>query len=303
MVEDLVVQFGHVPMATAPTTAEVGAWVRDLAALGPLREHAPERRGKPCGPWAVHNYVTALQAVYREAASRNVIAAVPFVAPRWEKPTKKARALWPPAMIAAVLRVAKHGAPKDGRTPALAPDPVLYRMIRLVQLTGCRPVETLRLRWDVDVSDVPRALRLRSKKRERFVPVEGDLAALLDEIPRVNGCQWLFPAERYKEPRPFSCWPKARWRAVCARAGVPRTIYDLRHGFITEAVARGVSTDLIAEYVGNSVTTIEAHYSHLKPAHLRGVAPAHAPSESSDSTAGATAGGAGRAKKKARKPS
>ena len=45
----------------------------------------------------------------------------------------------------------------------------------------------------------------------------------------------------------------------------PRTLYSLRHTYITWQLLNGQTMDVIAKQCGTSVTMIEQHYSHVKP--------------------------------------
>jgi integrase len=45
----------------------------------------------------------------------------------------------------------------------------------------------------------------------------------------------------------------------------PRTLYSLRHTYITWQLLAGTSMDVIARQCGTSAAMIEQHYSHVKP--------------------------------------
>jgi integrase len=52
-----------------------------------------------------------------------------------------------------------------------------------------------------------------------------------------------------------------RFERLC---GIPRfSLYALRHSYIVEALERGLSSDIIAELVGNTAKTISRYYNHL----------------------------------------
>jgi integrase len=52
-----------------------------------------------------------------------------------------------------------------------------------------------------------------------------------------------------------------RFEAGCK---IPRfSLYSVRHAYITEALERGMSSDIVAELVGNTPKTISRYYSHL----------------------------------------
>lgn len=55
-----------------------------------------------------------------------------------------------------------------------------------------------------------------------------------------------------------------RMHFATRKLGIPRVVpYDYRHSFITDALAKGLSANLIGELVGNSPIVIARNYSHL----------------------------------------
>lgn len=51
---------------------------------------------------------------------------------------------------------------------------------------------------------------------------------------------------------------------LCQKLGIPpMSAYSYRHALITEALAKGMTADIVAELVGNSAVTIARNYSHL----------------------------------------
>jgi integrase len=55
-----------------------------------------------------------------------------------------------------------------------------------------------------------------------------------------------------------------RIRRFEARLDIPRfSLYSYRHSYITDALERGLSSDIVAELVGNTPKTIARYYSHL----------------------------------------
>src|SRR5262245_16293066 len=54
-------------------------------------------------------------------------------------------------------------------------------------------------------------------------------------------------------------------RRLEAKLGMPRwNFYSLRKSYITEALEKGLSSDIVAELCGSSVKTIEKHYNFLE---------------------------------------
>jgi integrase len=55
-----------------------------------------------------------------------------------------------------------------------------------------------------------------------------------------------------------------RLRRIEKRLGIPRfSLYSYRHSYIVDALERGLSSDIIAELVGNTAKTISRYYNHL----------------------------------------
>jgi integrase len=54
------------------------------------------------------------------------------------------------------------------------------------------------------------------------------------------------------------------WHPALEAAGLPpRRVYDLRHGFASNALAAGISLYELSRYMGASVRVLEMHYAHL----------------------------------------
>jgi integrase len=148
----------------------------------------------------------------------------------------------------------------------------MWYLARFLMMTGCRPVAALRFQWS-DVREIPvHCFDLFGKDwRKRTLPVNDDLAALLEEIPRIGTHVFCVENGRTRGGR-YAVWPQRRWERVCHAAGLPSTANTLRHTFITEAVAAGLPMAKVAKWCGNSVRVIEARYSHLAPDHLKDIA-------------------------------
>ncbi len=55
------------------------------------------------------------------------------------------------------------------------------------------------------------------------------------------------------------------WEGALSRAGITRRIrpYDLRHNFITQALADGADLKALSEIVGSRPETLMRHYQHV----------------------------------------
>lgn len=242
----------------AVTTPVVTAWQRRMATEGAPRKSGT--RGRPLGVEARNDYLVALQAIFRIARDTGYIDAQPFTNRAAPVRMNADRAIWTRAMRKRLLDVAQ------------VHDIDVYRLARFLLLTGCRPIEALRLKW-TDIEEVPhRRLRLTGKGfRMRKLPLDGELGAFIDSVPVLGDA--VFGVSRGpRKGQAFRYWPQARWERMCSKAKVPSAAYDLRHTFITEMVAAGVPLAKVALWCGNSVRVIEARYSHLAPDHLNEIA-------------------------------
>lgn len=238
----------------AVTTSIVTAWLHRLRTQGAPRKDGS--RGKPLGDEAVNDYVVTLRAIYRVARHNDAIDTVPFANASARIVLDTDRVSWTRSMRTRLLETAE------------TEDPGMWRLARFLMLTGCRPIEALRLRCR-HIEEIPRRrLTITGKGfRRRHLPLDGELAAFIDSIEHSGDA--IFGVERgARTGEAFKYWPQRRWERVCAKADVPSVAYDLRHTFITEMVAAGAPLAKVARWCGNSVRVIEERYSHLAPDHL-----------------------------------
>lgn len=141
----------------------------------------------------------------------------------------------------------------------------LRELVTALLLTGIRPGELAAC----DVADFDKAagiLNVRISKTEaRTVPlstaaIEHFKAATKDRI----GATPLIPDAFGKR------WNKDAWKkpfkAAVLAAGLPdkTVIYTLRHCAITELIAGGMDSHLVAKIAGTSTAMIDANYGHLR---------------------------------------
>lgn len=245
----LMADLGHLRPAEL-TTPVMTAWLSGLAA-----------RGLALG--TVRQAASAVGAVYRYGLRTGKVTARPYevhLPPGMTPPDEVAT--WDPHEIAALLETAQRL------------DIHVWRLLRFLHLTGCRPIEALRVRW-ADVRDLPPpgtvelwdAKGQRGQRRRRRLPLSGELGAFVRDLERIG--THVFTNSR---GRPWSEWPFKRWDAVRQAAGVEGHVYQFRHTFITERLRERVDVFRLAEWCGTSVQMIQKTYAHLLPQDLGEVA-------------------------------
>lgn len=260
------------------TTPVVNEWLELLQTDGaPLKKGG---RGRPLelGSAALNDYLVTLKAIFRVAVENHYIDQVPFRNKLAPIDLATDREAWSPAMKQRLLRVASEH------------DPGMHRLAEFLILTGCRPVEALRLRWE-HVQEVPSPTITITGKGLRFrkLPLIGELAEFFRRLPKQG--EAVFPVENGETAgERYKFWPQKRWERICELAKVPSVAYDLRHTFITEMVVKGVPLPMIAKWAGNSVRVIEERYSHLSPEYLAEVA-SHVAPQGAGTLLGGTSGG------------
>lgn len=160
--------------------------------------------------------------------------------------------------------------------------------VEFLFLTGCRPSEAVGLRWgdiNSDCSQVSfngaivqimgKLQRTKGSKnnRSRKLNCSTRLTELLTSIKPSN-CSpetLVFPSPKGKTIR-YDDFSRRAWnKVVNPLINRETTPYSCRDTFITEQIAKGVPTAVVAKWVDNSVAMIEKHYldsaglEHLRP--------------------------------------
>jgi integrase len=146
-------------------------------------------------------------------------------------------------------------------------DPFAVAAIRFLSLSGCRKGEALNLKWEqVDFQRGVLCLS-DSKVGARDVPVGYPALKLLLALPRVEKNPYVFPGRTLGKP---IVGLQKVWERVRAIAGFnDLRLHDLRHGFASVGVNRGVSLTLLQGLLGHSSPTTTSRYAHLQTDPMR----------------------------------
>ena len=131
-------------------------------------------------------------------------------------------------------------------------------IIRLLLYTGARRGEIVGLTW----SEVqPQRLHLAdSKTGPKLVYLNPQAAAVLADVPRRDGCPYVFPNARGTGPRnvdPY--WVNARREAALMDV----RLHDLRHSFASTAIMISIPLATIGRLLGHALPETTARYAHL----------------------------------------
>lgn len=165
---------------------------------------------------------------------------------------------------------------------------LLYDYVMIVANSGMRPgTETYNLKWS-DISfgykNKKRFIKMKVKGKtgERVIVVRDNTKIFLKNIAsRFNDLKDLSWKDLFKQDEyvfrlidgtrsegsmmnPFKRCLKS-CELLKDSQGKVRTLYSLRHSYITWGLLDGISIHLLAKQCGTSVAMIERHYSHVIP--------------------------------------
>jgi integrase len=149
------------------------------------------------------------------------------------------------------------------------PNPYIKTAFLVALLTGARRGEILAMRWD-DL-DLERAIwRIPHTKAQRphWLPLPQPIVALLQALPRFQGCSYVFPG---RDGNGHLVNIAKAWTRIRARAGLTDVrIHDLRRTLGSWLAASGASLPLIGKALNHSQVSTTAIYArlHLDPVRI-----------------------------------
>jgi integrase len=141
-------------------------------------------------------------------------------------------------------------------------NPILRYIIAGLLLTGARKRELLDAKWqDFDLENRIWTVEFNKTGRTRYIPISDGMMRLLQEVPKHEGCDWVFPNPKTLKPYVsiFSSWNTAR-----KKAGLPEVrIHDLRHSFASFLINSGRSLYEVQKILGHTQVKTTQRYAHL----------------------------------------
>lgn len=136
-------------------------------------------------------------------------------------------------------------------------------IMRLWALTGCRRDEIAALKWhEIDFDKA--CLVLEDSKTGRSIrPLAHAALAVLKSQTRVEGCEYVFPAEDGRET--FYQGTKRHWVKVVKLANLPGvTPHTLRHTIGSAAVSTGETLAMTGALLGHANQHSTSIYAHMQ---------------------------------------
>ena len=136
--------------------------------------------------------------------------------------------------------------------------PAQVAIVRLLLFTGARISEIRDLRWDW--VRPPHLALPDSKTGPRMIWLNSQALAVLANIPRRDGCPFVFPNPSGTKPLIIGPW----WQAFRGTCSMPDLrLHDLRHSFASTAIMANVPLATIGKLLGHVLQETTARYAHL----------------------------------------
>jgi integrase len=148
-------------------------------------------------------------------------------------------------------------------------DPAFVHFLRFLELTGCRPFSEAAKIEAKHVSLADNTVTLKQHKNRKKTGKIRIIYLSPQAREMVAALVVLHPeGSIFRNGISGAPWTKQsvqkRFYRICKKLGLQDvSAYTFRHQYITQALERGVSIEIVAELVGNSPNTIYRHYNHI----------------------------------------
>ncbi|GAC13731.1 tyrosine-type recombinase/integrase [Aliiglaciecola lipolytica] len=254
----------------------------DQEAISEFDEWRANKLGRKPASSTLQTHNAALQLVFKEAIERRwmIAAQVPVLSSKGESGTR--RAAFSEEEYEVVLEGIYESESNAHTEKTRQIRELLYDYCEIAVNTGIRPgTEMEAITWgDIE-------LRSQNEKAQFFIHVRkgkttkhtgtrkvvckkdviGALIRLRKRFPNRKPTDILMRlASGESTPQLSKAFEKVLQRENLKQSPMgPRTLYSLRHTYITWQLLNGQTMDVIAKQCGTSVAMIEQHYSHVKP--------------------------------------
>lgn len=254
----------------------------DQEAITKFVEWRKRKMSKPPASSTLQTHNSALNLVFKEAIEQKwmIAAQVPVLSSKGEAGTR--RAAFSEEEYEAVLEEIYEGERNAHSEKTRQIRELLYDYCEIAVNTGIRPgTEMENITWkDIEIKtqgakaqffiNVTKGKTTKYTGTRKVVckrDVIGALIRLRERFPLRTPNQRIFLlANGEATPQLGKAFEKAlQSSGLKDSPRGPRTLYSLRHTYITWQLLGGTSMDVIARQCGTSAAMIEQHYSHVKP--------------------------------------
>lgn len=202
----------------------------------------------------------------KDSANRNLASFKAALNLAWKDGLVASDAAWRTVVpFRGVGRRRQGFVPLEQRSALLSTcEPDLAALVRALLLTAARPGELAR----ATVRDFDRAqgtLVLSGKTGPRTVTLSSSAARFVQSMAEGKAATDFLLAQASGAAWNKDVWKK-RFKEAAAAAGLPPDVvmYSLRHTAISERIAGGMDTFVVAKLAGTSTAMIDKHYGHLR---------------------------------------
>jgi integrase len=138
----------------------------------------------------------------------------------------------------------------------------LKYIVALLLMLGCRKRELLDARWEhFDLERRTWKIPLSKSGKTRHVPLSLSAVAVLEKLPRWEGCPYVVP-------NPYTFKPftgiNESWKTALSRAGIGDCcLHTLRHTWASSALMAGAPLIAVSRALGHSSIRMTERYAHL----------------------------------------
>ena len=148
-------------------------------------------------------------------------------------------------------------------------DPIIRGALSFILLTGARRGEALSAKWeDIDFDAAFWRIPKTKAGKVQTIPISGHAMSVLQSLPRVDGCPWVFPGHKHGQHLVNLAKP---WQRVRKRADLEDVrIHDLRRSLGSMMVQSGATLYVTQRALRHSDSRVTAEiYAHLGDDPLR----------------------------------
>jgi integrase len=143
--------------------------------------------------------------------------------------------------------------------------------VRLIMLSGCRPIEAMKAEWEEFDKEPGYWIKPTAHTKQRKVhklPLTPAAIELIERLRKHRKGKWVFPGDK---PGAHLTVLSRVWRFIRKETGLGKDarLYDLRHTFASVGAGGGLSLPIIGRLLGHTQPRTTQRYAHLADDPLR----------------------------------